>query len=669
MCGIAGFAGHFPHELLGQMAASLAHRGPDAEGTRLLRPGRRVPVGLAHRRLSIIDLSAAGRQPMTVSCDACGCAADAPDEERLWLSYNGEIYNYRELRAQLESRGHRFHSTTDSEVLLHLYAEQGSAALSRLNGIFAFALYDGRARGQRDGMQPGDTLLARDGLGVKPLYHASLPDGFLFASELKALLQSERVPRELDLAAIDMYLAYIWAPAPFTMLRAVRKLGPGGALLVRDGRVVREWRHFDVAYGGRLDLAPHEIREQLLAHLERAVERQLVADVPVGAFLSGGLDSSSVVAMMRKVRPAAKPVCYTVAFPNVERIDGNPSDLPYARAVAAHLDVELREIVLEADMFRYLDRMLYLLDEPQADVAPINALFIAERARADGIRVLLSGAGGDDILTGYRRHVPIAFERGWRWLPQPVLRAVGAGARRVSRGAALMHSRHVRRLVKAAGCVDLDADRRLISYLTWNDRTTRQALYTPQIGQSLRSADAAAPLLQSLAALNGETHPINRMLYLETKHFLADHNLNYTDRMGMAHGVEVRVPFLDPDLVDFAARIPPEQKQRGRIGKAVLKEAMLPYLPRAVVYRPKTGFGAPLRRWLRHELRPILDETLAAERLARRGLFEPTAVRRLIELDRQGRVDGLYTIFAMLCIERWLAMFVDEPWPREPALL
>jgi asparagine synthase (glutamine-hydrolysing) len=669
MCGIAGFTGEYPEALLPRMAASIAHRGPDGDGTLHLCPSFAAPVGFAHRRLSIIDLSAAGRQPMTVSCEACGCPHDAAAAERLWLTYNGEIYNFRELRAELESRGHSFHSTTDSEVLLHLFAEHGPALLGRLNGIYAFALYDGRPRGRHADVRAGDVLLARDGLGVKPLYYAPLSGGVLFASELKALLQSRDVPRDLDLTALDLYLTYVWAPAPFTMLRAVRKLPPGGALLLRGGRIAREWQHWDVAYGERSGDDAPSIRAALVEHLGEAVRRQLVADVPVGAFLSGGLDSSAVVAMARRAAPDRDLPCYSMSFPGARHVDGNPQDLPYARRVAAHLNVELREVEADAEMFRQLDRMLYLLDEPQADAAPINALLIAERARADGVPVLLSGAGGDDILTGYRRHVPIAFESAWRWLPEPVLHAVGAAARRAAHGGALMQSRHVRRFVKAGSGADLAGDRRLVHYLAWNDSVMRARLYTPGVRTALDGVDADAPLLRSLDRLNGEHDAINRMLYLETKHFLADHNLNYTDRMGMAHGVEVRVPFLDPELVQFAARIPPALKQRGRIGKAVLKEAMLPYLPRDVIYRPKTGFGAPLRHWLRNELKPVLEETLSAERLRRRSLFDPAAVQRLIELDRAGRVDGVYTIFALLCIERWLAIFVDAPAPREPALL
>jgi asparagine synthase (glutamine-hydrolysing) len=376
------------------------------------------------------------------------------------------------------------------------------------------------------------------------------------------------------------------------------------------------------------------------------------------------------VAMMRRARPDTRPVCYTIDFPGAADVDGNPADLPWARRVAAHLDVELREITIASDVFRELDRMLWLLDEPQADAAPLNALHIARQARADGIPVLLSGAGGDDILSGYRRHIPIAFERAWRWLPRPLLHAVGGGARRAAGGGtSLMHSRHVRRMLKAGAAVDLDADRRLVSYLAWNDAPLRHALYSPALRERLGGADAAAPLLATLARAPHERHPLNRMLLLETRHFLADHNLNYTDRMGMAHGVEVRVPLLDRELVAYAARIPPGLKQRGRSGKDVLKRAMAPYLPADVIHRPKTGFGAPLRRWLRHELRPVVDETLDPGRLRSRGLFDPAAVQRLVQLDREGRVDGMYTVFALLCIERWLGIFVDANTPGEPATL
>jgi asparagine synthase (glutamine-hydrolysing) len=306
--------------------------------------------------------------------------------------------------------------------------------------------------------------------------------------------------------------------------------------------------------------------------------------------------------------------------------------------------------------------MLYYLDEPQADPAPINALLIAEQARRDGIKVLLSGAGGDDIFSGYRRHWAIHAERYWGWMPRAIRRGLAMSARSMagSRTLAGMQIPLMRRGVKMFSYADLPADERLASYFWWSGDALRRSLYSSALSDRLRTVDTSAPLLESLRRIPDERSPLNRMLYLEAKHFLADHNLNYTDKMGMAVGVEVRVPFLDLDLVEFATRIPPAMKQRGRVGKAILKKAMQPDLPHDVIYRPKSGFGAPLRRWLRRELREQVEETLSAASLADRNLFDPKAVRTLIDLDRAGRVDGAYTIFALMCMELWFRQFVDS---------
>ncbi len=666
MCGLAGFMGLSNESLLSDFNRLITHRGPDDSGhvTFAIPEGR---VGLVHRRLSIIDLSAEGRQPMTVDCEACGVRASATDKERLWLAYNGEIYNYRQLRAELKQKGHRFHSQTDSEVLLHLYAEDGPAMLGRLNGIFAFAIYDGRPGGQTGGVRPGDLLLVRDGLGVKPLYYAEIPDGFLFASELKALLACPDVSRELDLTALHCYLAYLWAPAPLTPLKAVRKFEPGEAMIVRGGRMARRWTFYEQPYGRPwLTGSEEEIAAELRERLAAAVERQLVADVPVGAFLSGGLDSSSVVAMMRKLRPADPVRCYSIGFAGDSDVEGNPADLPYARRVAGHLGVDLRVLEIQPDAIRYLDRMLYHLDEPQADPAPINALLIAEQASRDGIKVLMSGAGGDDIFSGYRRHWALTMEKRWLWLPRPVRERVAAWAREALDGmgpGALMRSHLARRALKTQAFIDLPDAERLASYFLWSGEGLRRSLYSPRMAQAVRDFETLEPLKRSLERIPGEHDPLNRMLYLEARHFLADHNLNYTDKTSMASGVEVRVPLLDLELVDFAARIPPGMKQKGAIGKAIFKKAMEPHLPSEVIYRPKSGFGAPLRRWLHRELRPVVEDVLSPSSLRRRDLFDPVAVRRLVDLDQNGRVDGAYTIFSLICIELWCRMFIDGQVP------
>jgi asparagine synthase (glutamine-hydrolysing) len=640
MCGIAGFSGDFERALLDRMNAVQSHRGPDDSGTVYLE---RDAIGLAHRRLSIIDLSPAGHQPM-----------EGPGGD--WIVYNGEIYNYRELRAELASQGVELRSQSDTEVLLHLYRRDGVEMLAKLNGMFAFALWDARER---------RLFLARDGMGVKPLYWAETPRGFLFASELKTLLLEPSLDRTLDARAIQQHLAFLWSTAPRTLLRSVRKLEPGWALLVRSGRIERRWQHYDLPYRSE----PQRISVADAAALVRqaiatAVERQMVADVPVGTFLSGGLDSSAVTAFAAQRTSGRRLSCFTIGFGEESfGVEGLSDDLPYARRVASHLDVDLHVIDVGPEMVDELEAMVWHLDEPTADPAPLNALFISALARRHGIKVLLSGAGGDDLFSGYRRHLALLGERSWGWLPRPARAGVAALARGLSTSRPLG-----RRVRKALAYADLDADERLASYFRWIEPEVLRSLYGPAIRSELEQVADIEPLLATQHRLPAGVHPLNRMLYLEAKHFLADHNLNYGDKMSMAVGVEARVPLLDPDVVALATSLPVEFKQRGAVGKWIFKKAMEPLLPRDVIYRPKSPFGAPLRTWLRGRLRPWLEECLSEPVLRRRGLFDPAAASELMRADRTGRIDGSYTLFAMLCVELWCRMFLDGK-PRATALL
>jgi asparagine synthase (glutamine-hydrolysing) len=656
MCGIVGFQGDYSVELLRSMTDAVAHRGPDGEGVALFTESGAPRSGLGHRRLAIIDLSRAACQPMTVLPDAGGGM-----QSGLTLVFNGEIYNYRELRTELAAAGHRFTSASDSEVLLHLYERDGLKMLASLNGIFAFAIHDARPSGRPAGVARGALFIARDQLGVKPLYYAETARGLLFGSEIKALLCDPELPRELDAVALHYTLAYLWTPSPRTMLTSVRKLEPGCALLVYDGRVQHRWSYYDVPYEGEhLHCDFDEAAEMLAVHLERVVRRQLVSDVPVGAYLSGGLDSSAIVSMMRRAQPDGRITCFTIDFPEHSDSEGSPRDLPYARKVARHIGVDLIEVLMAPEAIGRLPRMVELLDEPQADPAPINALLIAERAREMGIPVLLSGVGGDDLFSGYRRHWALMFERNWSWLPAPARRAFQTVASSFADGRGFGQSRPaVRRLAKMFAYAGEDADRRLVSYFWWSTERLRRGLYSPDFAAQLASIDTAAPLLESLARIPRELDPLQRLLYLETKHFLPDHNLNYTDRAGMAVGVEVRVPMLDVELVRFATRVPAQFKQRGRIGKAILKRAMRPYLPVDVIRREKTGFGAPLRRWLRCELRSLAEDTLSSSVLQRRGIFDPAAVRSLMERNLAGQVDGAYTLFALMTLELWCRRYLS----------
>ena len=632
MCGIAGFSGRFPQELAGRMADVIAHRGPDDVG-HLFVPD--AGVALAHRRLAIIDLSPLGHQPMW---DVTGRAA---------IIFNGELFNYRELRAELEADGFAFASASDTEVMLNLYLRDGTDMLRRLNGMYAFALWDARDR---------SLFLARDGLGVKPLYWSQTPRGFLFASELKALLCAEDVARDIDLRAVQSYLAYLWCPAPDTMLESVKKLPPGHAMIVRDGRVERSFAWYEAPWGPAREIGEEEAAARVHDAVATAVRRQMVADVPVGAFLSGGLDSSSVVAFAS--REAGYPMeCFTIAFRGDGlRAEGFAEDLAYARRVAGRFGVRLNEVEVGHEMAGELETMLWHMDEPQADPAPINALLICRAARAAGLKVLLSGAGGDDIFTGYRRHHLLSRERLWTWLPR------GARAAAAWFGASVPAGTPVgRRVQKGLRYVGLDGDERLVSYFYWlpPDRIAR--LRGPRLRGALDGTSPAAPLLATLRGLPAEATPLQRMLQLEVKHFLADHNLIYGDKMSMASGVEVRVPLLDPDLVALAASLPDRLKQRDAVGKWIFKKAMERELPHDVIYRPKTGFGAPLRRWVKHELAPLLDDTLSDRSIASRGLFDPAAVAELRRDDAEGRIDGAYPLFTLACIEIWCRLFLKAP--------
>jgi len=634
MCGIIGYAGRFDHEGLAAGLRAIGHRGPDDSGMVI---DREAEVGLGHARLSIIDLSPLGHQPMAALDGA------------VHVVFNGEIYNYRELRRGLEGRGHMFRGHSDTEVLLQLYLEEGEAFLHRLDGIFALAIVDRRT---------GSMLLARDALGVKPLYIADVARGVAFASEIKGLLQLVPEARDLDLVALHRYLSFLWCPGAGTPLRDVRKVGPGEAVEIRGGRVARRWTWYRLpaVRGVTQDLDATAAVGGTVERVRAAVRRQMVADVPVGAFLSGGLDSSAVVAFAREADPGIR--CFTIDARGGGE-EGAIDDLPYAREVASHLGVHLD--VVEIDAHRMADdlgRMVVQLDEPLADPASLNVLFISELARSHGIKVLLSGAGGDDLFTGYRRHRALELERVWAWLPAAVREGLG-------RACAGLDQRRAwaRRLTKFTSGAALAGDERIVQAFRWAAEPALLALYTPAARRAVEGQAAAEPMLDFLGGLPASTPRLERMLAVEQRFFLADHNLLYTDKMSMAAGVEVRVPLLDLELVEFAARIPPRIKQRGGVGKWVFKRAMEPYLPRHVVHRPKTGFGAPLRRWIRGDLRPLVGDLLGRASLTRRGIFDPDAVSRLVAANDAGAVDASYTILSLLCIEMWCRRFLDQTAP------
>ena len=629
MCGIVGIFGGDLNSL-NSANSLISHRGPDDDGIYI---NRTLNIGLGHRRLSILDTSSFGHQPMFA------------DDGKLVLVFNGEIYNYKELRSDLKRKGFVFQGESDTEVLLKLYLSEGKKMLSKLNGIFTFAILD---------INSELLFLARDALGVKPLYYSTEDNAFAFASEIKALLKLMPNNKELDVESINRYLSFLWCPGDGTPLKSVKKLLPGEAIIVKNGCITDKWLWYKlpILNNTNKNLDKGRSISGVTKYLRQAVHRQMVADVPLGAFLSGGLDSSAVVAFAREVNPDIR--CFSIETKG-KQDKGVVDDLPYAKRVAKHLNVSLDVVSIESHrMASDLESMIVQLDEPLADPAALNVLYISQLAREQGIKVLLSGAGGDDLFTGYRRHYALQLERYWGWLPK----SVRTGLESITRNLNTDNSIN-RRIVKMFNGAGLNSEDRLINYFRWSDDPLLQSLYSPEFRQQLAGSNSNQVMQDFLEPILTSASSLDQMLALEQRFFLTDHNLNYTDKMSMAAGVETRVPFLDLDLVNFAARIPDKFKQKGGTGKWVLKKAMESYLPKEVIYRPKTGFGAPLRTWIKHDLQELLRDTLSPDSLNKRGLFSSKAVQQLILDNNNNKIDASYTLFSLLCIEIWCRHYID----------
>ena len=636
MCGICGYAGDHRPELLDAMTTVMQHRGPDGAGAWWDREAR---VGLGHRRLSIIDLSDAGRQPM---CN---------EDETVWISFNGEIYNFADLRGPLESKGHRFRSHTDTEVLVHLYEERGVDMLQDLNGMFAFAIWDARQR---------QLLLARDHVGVKPLYYWIGGDRLYFASEIKALLRIPEIRNELNVAAVRHYLTFLWVPGDETLLRGIKKLEAGHYLLWRDGRAtVKPW--FTLRYEPDDSVTEAEWIDRVHETFVRTTRRQMVSDVPLGAFLSGGLDSSSIVSSMREAFPDRDITCYTVRFDQNDMArDQGVDDYPYARRVAEILDVQLKGVLLKPNVIRLLPKMIWHLDEPDADPAIFPSYLICKLAREDGTTVLLSGTGGDEVFFGYRSHVAYRTYDRLSWMGRfpggPLLSTAVAGSTALF-GA---QNRTARRLRKFQKGLHQSALERHLALSEWSSVPIRGEILKPDVLATEPGASSEPACMRKYYDSFVGKGELNRHSHLLIQTFLAAHNFLYTDKTSMAVSVETRVPFMDVELMRLAARIPEHYKLRGATTKYVLKRAMERYLPASVLYRSKTGFGAPLRQWISEDLHHPIEVLLGRKRVEERGLFDAAVVERVLRENERNEADHAYLIYALLNIEIWLQTYVDR---------
>jgi asparagine synthase (glutamine-hydrolysing) len=624
MCGIAGcYQQSDGRKLADVMTDRITHRGPDAGGV-WSHEDERVSVHLGHRRLSIIDLSAAADQPMR--------------KGDLALLYNGELYNYKELRAELQAAGASFVTSSDTEVVLEGWRHWGPAAFDKFRGMFALAIAD---------MATGELVLARDPLGIKPLFYLERGDGIVFASELKAIVSALGAELRIEPATLVASMLYYWVPEQRCAIQGVRKLPagtwarikPGGALEVRQ-----YWHVRDVAAAGAGKPAA-----DLKSVIQESVRAHLVADVPVSSFLSGGLDSSIITVLAHQDSNAVD--AYTITFrPEDQKLEAMPDDAVYARKVARQFGIDLHEIELSPDIVDLLPRMVDILDEPIGDPAAINTLLMCEAARERGVKVLLSGMGADELFGGYRKQLACLMASRYHRLPGAVRWPARAAVNSLpvsigDRG--LRYPRWAKRFMTFA---ELPEEARFRRSYTMYDPDSLTALVGPELGTSVTDVIDEHAAIYNDNALDDE---VNRMCLADARLFMAGLNLTYTDRASMAASVEVRVPFVDKIVAEAAFTIPGRDKIRGKVSKAALKDAAESWLPSEIVHRPKASFGAPLRAWVRNDLRELIGDVLVGGELVQLGLLRKEPLLALIADERAGREDNAKQIWQLLSMELW----------------
>jgi asparagine synthase (glutamine-hydrolysing) len=637
MCGIVGILRDrelIAVDVLRAMNGVQRHRGPDDERYFVQQPDAAgAGIGLGFSRLSIIDVEG-GRQPLT------------GEDGTVVLVFNGEIYNFQELRRELVARRHVFTTRTDSEVLVHLYEELGNRCVDRLNGMFAFAIWDSRRR---------TLLLARDRLGEKPLYFAETRDGVLFASELKALLAHPECPRRIDPEALELYLTLDYVPSPRTIFSGVHKLPAGHLAVVHEGRVSVE-RYWDIPFERGHDRSDQDWIEEFHHRLSEAVRLRLVSDVPLGAFLSGGIDSSSVAALMTEHLDPAAVKTFSIGF-----AESSFDESDHARRVAASLGVEHHEQVFTpTEMLEIFPHVLASLDEPFADASILPTYLLSLFAR-ESVTVALGGDGSDELLAGYPTFQAETAAR-WYRLPRLVHERLVQPAAQLLPVSTTNFSRDfkVKRFLRGAA---LPTD---VRHAAW-------------LGPFL-PAELSSVLVETAQAFDpyGDTrcifssaptvNPLERLIYQYAKTYLQDDILVKVDRASMLASLEVRSPFLDHTLVEFLGRVPPRLKMRGLATKVILKEAMRATLPRGIAERPKKGFGIPVAAWFKNELRNELGDELSPTRLASQGIFQPEAVQRLVEDHLSGRRDNRKELWALFVFQHWhrANLETSQSAPRQP---
>jgi asparagine synthase (glutamine-hydrolysing) len=605
------------------MCGAIVHRGPDEEGVYI---GDGVAIGM--RRLSIIDLEG-GQQPIS------------NEDGSIWIVFNGEIYNYRELRHDLERRGHTFRTDSDTETIVHLYEELGAGCVDRLRGMFAFAIWDERKR---------EILLARDRLGIKPLYYAQLGDELIFASELKPILTLPHVPRTIDWGAANHLFTFLSTPAARSIVQDVAKLEPARVAIGSARRPLAVHRYWDVEFTPNETATEAQLVDGLRGLLEDAVDAHEVSDVPVGAFLSGGLDSSAVVALMSK--PAAGRLkTFSIGF-----AESGFDELQYAREVAAVFGTDHHDLVLRPDVVKIVEDLTWYLDEPFGDTSAIPTYMVSKLA-SEHVKVVLSGDGGDELFAGYDKYVVEGRERRYDRIPAPFRKAAGTVGRIMPDG--MTGRRFLRHLA-------LDGARRYLDASTMFTADQMRRLFRDDAYRRLAADD---PFAESLAALNAGSRDwlsAIQIQYRDLHTYLPLDILTKVDRMTMAHSLEARPPLLDHRLVEFAATIPARFRLRDGTTKYIFKQAMRGVLPDHIIDRQKHGFAVPLATWFRGDLAAFARDVLLSDTSQRRGMLDTAYVERLLQLNDRGR-DLDLQLWTLLSFELWCQRFLD-PSPRpQPA--
>jgi len=635
MCGIYGQLSDSPAP--NECALSIRHRGPDDAGAEVFSiPGTGLSLTLVHRRLSIIDLSPAGHQPMT------------NEDGTVWIIFNGEIYNFQSLRSQLLSAGHQFQSRTDTETIIHGYEEWGEDVIPRLHGMFALAIWDTRKR---------RLLLARDRVGKKPLFYYANGHKFLFGSEIKALLASGEVPVRPDPVALHDYLTYFYFPPPRTAFEGICKLPPATMLALQveaDGRLSYRQRVFwDAAQaaGGAQPLSEQAAIEQARHLMDEAVRVRLMSDVPLGVFLSGGLDSGTITAFAAK--NSSQPVkTFTIGFRNNKFFD----EIDQANQVAQEFGTDHRVLQIDAKCSQHIATVVRHFDEPFGNPTAILEYILTKHMR-EHVTVALSGDGGDEAFGGYVRYAGAWFAQKYRTLPSVLTRGF------ISRLTTVMRDdtkgrhgyRRVREFLESAW---MPQEEMYLQWIGYFSSAEKNAMYTPEFAAQVASRDSG-DFLRQLFHRGASLDPLNRLGYVDMASFLPGNCLEYADRMSMANSLEVRCPFTDHHILEFGLSVPFSWKYRVGETKRIVRKAMKGILPESVLRKKKMGFNPPMPEWIGRELKPLISALLSGPAVKRRGIFQPEVIEKLVQDHFQGRRDNGTRIWGLLMLEVWHQMYID----------